>query len=42
MIALGNKIYRWDVNMVYKSIFNKLEELIEDMEELSLESKDQQ
>lgn len=32
--VFGGKIYRWDVNMVYGSIFRKLESMIADMEEL--------
>lgn len=30
----GERIYRWDVNIVYGNIFKKLEEIIADMEEL--------
>ncbi|MDF9800986.1 hypothetical protein OKW21_006249 [Catalinimonas alkaloidigena] len=30
----GEKIYRWDVNVVYGNVFKKLEEIIADMEEL--------
>ncbi len=37
MVVFGGKIYKWDVNIVYKGIFNKLEELILDMEELGVE-----
>lgn len=34
MAFFGEKIYRWDVNLVYGRVFKKLEELIADMEEL--------
>ena len=34
MIIFGGKIYRWDVNLVYRNTFKKLEELISDMDEL--------
>lgn len=30
----SEKIYRWDVNLVYGRVFKKLEEIIADMEEL--------
>lgn len=30
----GGKIYKWDVNLVYKRIFRKLETMIAEMEEL--------
>jgi hypothetical protein len=32
--VFGGKIYKWDVKLVYGSVFNKLEELIADIEEL--------
>ena len=31
----GGVIYRWDVNIIYGSVFKKLDEIIADMEELS-------
>lgn len=34
MLIFGGKIYRWDVNLVYGSVFRKLEGLVNDMEEL--------
>lgn len=34
MVIFGEKIYRWDVNLVYGSVFRKLEGLVNDMEEL--------
>ncbi|MEK6477665.1 hypothetical protein WJR50_09025 [Catalinimonas sp. 4WD22] len=34
MGLFGERIYRWDVNIVYGNVFKKLEEIIADMEEL--------
>lgn len=34
MFVFGGKIYKWDVNLVYKRIFIKLENMIAEMEEL--------
>lgn len=34
MFYFGDKIYRWDVNLVYGRVFQKLETMIRDMEEL--------
>jgi hypothetical protein len=34
MGLFGERIYRWDVNVVYGNVFKKLEEIIADMEEL--------
>ena len=34
MIYYGEKIYRWDINIVYGRMFKKLKEIIADMEEL--------
>ena len=34
MVYFGERIYRWDVNIVYGRVFRKLEEIISDMEEL--------
>jgi membrane protease YdiL (CAAX protease family) len=34
MAFFGEKIYRWDVNMVYGRVFKKLDHLLKDMEEL--------
>jgi len=32
---LGGRIYQWDVNLVYGRVFNKLEELLADIESLN-------
>ncbi|GAB1452114.1 hypothetical protein MASR2M47_21700 [Draconibacterium sp.] len=32
--AIGGRIYRWDVNLVYGRVFRKLDELIADIDEL--------
>jgi hypothetical protein len=34
MFVFGGKIYTWDVNLVYGRVFQKLDELIADIEEL--------
>ncbi|NCQ11343.1 MAG: hypothetical protein GW809_04175 [Bacteroidetes bacterium] len=34
MFVYGDKIYKWDVSLVYSRVFQKLDELIADMEEL--------
>jgi hypothetical protein len=34
MYVFGGKIYTWDVNLVYGRVFQKLDELIADIEEL--------
>lgn len=34
IFVFGGKIYKWDVNLVYKRIFIKLENMIAEMEEL--------
>lgn len=37
MAIFGEKIYRWDVNLVYGRVFRKLDGIIADMEELRKE-----
>ena len=39
MFVFGGKIYKWDVNLVYKRIFIKLENMIAEMEELRDEKR---
>ncbi len=34
LAIFGNKIYSWDVNLIYGRVFSKLDEIISDMEEL--------
>ncbi len=34
MFVFGGKIYTWDVNLVYGRVFQKLDELIADIDEL--------
>ena len=34
MFVFGGKIYNWDVNLVYKRVFIKLENMIAEMKEL--------
>ena len=39
IFVFGGKIYKWDVNLVYKRIFIKLENMIAEMEELRDEKR---